>query len=518
MVAEPTAERTWTIFLSHSSKDKRFADWLYSKLQSADLTVWYDKYEILVGDSIVVRIGEGLEGSELLIVVVSRQAIRSNWVKAELEPKILERIEGNRTTVLPLTLDTTDPENISIFLKGKRWLRFRRRGWDETFRELLKSIEGHLAQRGLRPDRRLLPAPTTQHIRQNPFGLRGGIEPERFVVPERLVRDLTEDLVKKQSVSLVGARMMGKTSLLKFLAADRCQPYYLDERGHSPPLRFVYLDLQEHAGGGRDQLLPALADAISEKLPKGQRFHGQTHAQALTWVKETAGRRRTGDPLWIVLLDEFDRIVELDGLDKILFDELRSLPHHYNLCFVIASRRKLIDLPLPQGVSTSPFFNLFKEHFLAVWDESTVRSFMFRPREVELQLFTADDFSQMARLTAHHPILLQIGCYHLFNLRHEAGQAMVNYDILLQRYMQEAASVYRYYWNHEINDGERQWLCDCWQALSEQQQEAIRELQYDTQPRKNRTIRLRLERLGLVLSTSGTIDLPGGVTSFLGSL
>lgn len=149
MAAKPPPQKPWTIFLSHSSKDKPFVDWLHSKLQDANLTAWYDKFEILVGQSIITRIEKGLTGSELLIVVISRNSVVSNWVDAELKPKILQQIQTQRIDILPIVLGRVKPEEISIFLADKRYLQFPRKGSDEKFQELLKSIEGHLKLRGL---------------------------------------------------------------------------------------------------------------------------------------------------------------------------------------------------------------------------------------------------------------------------------------------------------------------------------------------------------------------------------
>jgi hypothetical protein len=46
-------------------------------------------------------------------------------------------------------------------------------------------------------------------------------------------------------------------------------------------IRFAYVDLQEHSGKSRDQLVPELAYVASEVLPEGQRFQGNTHVEAL---------------------------------------------------------------------------------------------------------------------------------------------------------------------------------------------------------------------------------------------
>lgn len=350
---------------------------------------------------------------------------------------------------------------------------------------------------------------------QNPFGLHGGVDPEQFVIPERLVREVTEAILKKLSISLIGARMMGKTSLLKFLSSDRCQSYYQDETGQRSPLRFVYLDLQEHSGKNLHQLFPLLANTMSVLLPDSERFQGKMHDEALSWIKQTTGRRDPTNPLWVVSFDEFDRVIELDGLDKIVFDQMRSLSQHSNICFIIASRLKLIDLPLPQAISTSPFFNIFKEQLLSVWDKLTTRTLMFKPYGKDLGVFTEEDFVFISQLTACHPALLQIGCFHLFNARRTCKDTPIDYEQVIENYINEAESVYHHYWNNEISEEERRWLLDCQWALFNQDHIALQALENNSIERKNRTIRIRLAKLGLALNTSGTIELPTGLLLFL---
>ena len=192
------------------------------------------------------------------------------------------------------------------------------------------------------------------------------------------------------------------------------------------------------------------------------------------------------------------------------------MPQHYNICFVIASRQQVSDLPLPQSVGTSPFFNFLKEHFLTVWDESTARALMFAPQGKKLKIFLDEDFAFAAALTANHPLLLQIGCYHLFNARRVVGRKAVDYDRLHDSYMQAAESIYRYYWNNEIGDLERNWLRDCQQALKRNDAVALQALGKDTSKRKNATIKTKLAQLGLVVQKAGAITLPpAGFESFL---
>jgi hypothetical protein len=519
------AGKRWTIFLSHAKQDQPFVDWLYHKLLSADLTVWYDQNEILVGDSIPGKIAEGLEGSELLIVVLSPASLASRWVREELEPKILEQIGGRDVAILPLALGELDAAQVPALLRGKRRLHFPPTGSDELFRELLADIEQHLMRRGHLPHPQISSTPPAAVRGPNPFGLRGGVDPARFVVPERLVREVTEDISKGLSLSLVGARMIGKTSLLNYLVSERARSYYRDEADRPLALRFVFVDLQAHSGQQRDDLLPALAAAMSDLLPPAARFTGSTHAEALAWIKNTAGPRESGRPRWVLVFDEFDRVLDLAGLDKVFFDELRSLPQHYQVSYVIASRRKLLELPLPRGANTSPFFNLLKEVFLRVWDPATTRTLMLAPRGTPLHAFSEQDITQMSMLTGRHPLLLQIGCYHLFNEQRAAHEQPASADAadaealppFQQNYALEAESVYHYYWHNELGDAERAWLTDCWWALRHDNAAVLLALQRNTDERKNETIRGRLARLGVLLSQSGPIRLAEGWLAFLGS-
>jgi TIR domain len=513
MGVEPTEEKPWTIFLSYFHKDEPCADWLYDNLRSANLPVWYKRREVLIGDSILESIGEGLEGSELLVVVISQRAVKSNWVKAELEPKILQQIERQQVAVLPVVIDDTDPEEISIYLKGRKWINIPCEGSEQKFEELLKNIEEHLKRRGILNPLDSLCKPNIPPASQNPYGSRVRVLADRFIVSEGLVKDVTENIIKSQSISIVGARMMGKTSLLNFLASPLCQTYYQKAGGSRLRLRFVYLDLQEFSGRNRYELVLELARGVSTTA--SGHFNGSTYRDALDWIKTTTGRRNAGSPLWLLLLDEFDRVIELDRIDKGFFDDLRSLSQNYNLCYMIASCRKLLDLPLPQNVKSSPFFNMFKKYFLSVWDASTAENLIFKPYGKELGIFNEADFAYLMHLTASHPMLLQIACEHLYKIRYTDEKKAGEYDQLLRSYMKEAEDVYSYYWNHELNNTERKWLKECWLALSQKGDAALEELQQLTLGRKNRAILIRLRDLGLLMSQSDPLEIPKGLDLFL---
>lgn len=70
-----------SIFLSHNSADKPFVRKLAADLRRNGFYAWVDEAEIKLGDSLIEKIEEGIETTDFLGVVLSRNSINSEWVK-----------------------------------------------------------------------------------------------------------------------------------------------------------------------------------------------------------------------------------------------------------------------------------------------------------------------------------------------------------------------------------------------------------------------------------------------------
>lgn len=73
-----------SVFLSHTSIDKPFVEKLARDLNCLGIDAWVDKYEIKVGESIFWRVEEGLRESEYFAIVLSPEALASEWVRSEI--------------------------------------------------------------------------------------------------------------------------------------------------------------------------------------------------------------------------------------------------------------------------------------------------------------------------------------------------------------------------------------------------------------------------------------------------
>ncbi|HSK73253.1 MAG TPA: toll/interleukin-1 receptor domain-containing protein [Pyrinomonadaceae bacterium] len=126
------------VFLSHNSKDKPFVRMLAEDIKASGVSVWIDEVEILVGDSLIRKISEGLVAANYVVAVLSKNSVESKWVKEELEIAATLGIEGNRVVILPLRLDDCV---IPTFLIHRLFIDFQQAVcYDEAFCDLLRRI------------------------------------------------------------------------------------------------------------------------------------------------------------------------------------------------------------------------------------------------------------------------------------------------------------------------------------------------------------------------------------------
>lgn len=90
------------LFICHASEDKDFVRKLVRKLSNMGLKVWFDEFEIKVGDSLREKIEEGIKSSSAGVIILSPNFIKGKpWTEHELNA--LDALEkGNRTKILPV--------------------------------------------------------------------------------------------------------------------------------------------------------------------------------------------------------------------------------------------------------------------------------------------------------------------------------------------------------------------------------------------------------------------------------
>jgi hypothetical protein len=95
-------EREFDAFISHATEDKEgIVRPLAQALHAQGLRVWYDEFELQVGDSLRRKIDHGIARSRFGIVVLSRSFFEKSWSQYELDGLVSMSMSGNQV-ILPL--------------------------------------------------------------------------------------------------------------------------------------------------------------------------------------------------------------------------------------------------------------------------------------------------------------------------------------------------------------------------------------------------------------------------------
>ncbi len=95
------------VFLSYNAADKEAARSIAGQLKLTGADVWIDEWEIRAGDSIPGKLNEGLEAFDTFVLIWSQNAVRSNWVRGELETALQRGMADADIRIIPVILDAT---------------------------------------------------------------------------------------------------------------------------------------------------------------------------------------------------------------------------------------------------------------------------------------------------------------------------------------------------------------------------------------------------------------------------
>ena len=100
----------YDVFISHASEDKdSVVRPLAQALVTKGLKVWYDEFELKIGDSLRRKIDRGLAKSKFGIVVLSRSFIKKGWTNYELDG-IISKANTGEQVLLPIWHGITKQE------------------------------------------------------------------------------------------------------------------------------------------------------------------------------------------------------------------------------------------------------------------------------------------------------------------------------------------------------------------------------------------------------------------------
>jgi len=94
--------KQYDFFISHASEDKDdIVRSLADNLKENGFSVWYDEFELKIGDSLRKKIDAGLINSRYGIVIISPSFVKKNWTEYELNGMVAREMNGHKV-ILPI--------------------------------------------------------------------------------------------------------------------------------------------------------------------------------------------------------------------------------------------------------------------------------------------------------------------------------------------------------------------------------------------------------------------------------
>ena len=106
------------VFISYASRDVGVAEKLCAALETASLPCWIAPRDVLAGESYAAAIVQAINSCQMLVLVLSKNAIESPHVLREVE-----RASSKRRSVLSVRMDATElPPELEYFVSANHWL------------------------------------------------------------------------------------------------------------------------------------------------------------------------------------------------------------------------------------------------------------------------------------------------------------------------------------------------------------------------------------------------------------
>jgi len=277
----------------------------------------------------------------------------------------------------------------------------------------------------------LKPLPT----RGNPYLNRVMIpHPGMFIGRHTLVRRILGRLSgsRPQSISLVGERRIGKSSLLNYLRS----PFARTEVLEAPDrCLFVFIDFQQVRALGPERLISLLITELRRQTK--MHIEGEEDYDCMRLVAEVVAEH---DFRLVFLFDEFEAITRAPEIGPQLYSFLRSLANAYPVSFICASARNLKDLCATRAISDSPFFNIFSIIHVGALNAADAESLVREPSAAR-GIPLAPLVDRILPMGGYYPFFLQIACSAWFEFIESEGRTVE--DLAAMSVPNEVLEVFR---------------------------------------------------------------------------
>jgi uncharacterized protein YjbI with pentapeptide repeats len=99
------ALQVYSCFISYSSKDQSAVSQIYEDLKKAGVRCWFAPQDLKTGDNFSNSLDEAISQSDKVLLVLSSNSVRSEWVRIEVQKALERELETNKKIIFPIRLD-----------------------------------------------------------------------------------------------------------------------------------------------------------------------------------------------------------------------------------------------------------------------------------------------------------------------------------------------------------------------------------------------------------------------------
>jgi serine/threonine protein kinase len=281
--------------------------------------------------------------------------------------------------------------------------------------------------------------------KRNPYLNRVMIShPSEFYGRRREVRRIFSrlDAPHPQSISVVGERRIGKSSLLNYIYHKRNRKQNMQSYENAI---FVYLDFQRDADYDIPRFIDFLFNMFNYESKSGREYSAleRTLDELKNVVQELDGDGRR----IIMLMDEFEAITNNKNFDENFFSFLRSLANAYKVAYVTSSHEDLQMLCHAKYIADSPFFNIFSNLPLRPFTRDEAMELIAGPSAHE-GVPLEQHAEKILDLAGCFPMYLQMACSAVFEHIVDNPAAEPDWALIRRSFADEVEQHYRAVWDH----------------------------------------------------------------------
>ena len=269
------------------------------------------------------------------------------------------------------------------------------------------------------------------------------------------------------SVSVVGERRVGKTSLL-YYCRDAIQSSQEDRDQMVPIIVNPQLPIQDESA-----FLGRVIHHLVRSMPELQLPSHPTPdtSTLLVYLEEVAPKRL------VLLIDEFEIMAHNPLLSPEFYTALKGIAENYQVSIVTATKSPLADC-CDQHCISSRFSDYFQSVFLGPFSDEELEAFV-RETSERSGISLASYLPQIRDLAGGFPAYTQLACTHYYEALAKAPSGTLSpetHQEIRQAFTYQVEPYFAHIWNDDLTKKEQQALAEVAQGRADARSSTVQRL------------------------------------------